>query len=133
MDRENTIVYSLLEVADDSFRQPNTSTPSALPRETTTGERGNERQRFLESIDFDGFSPLSAGTAARKMKTEASRRTMPELPPPGAQSVAKKVPMKPNKFDGTGSLESFLAQFDVCAPDPRTGRAGDTGQVGPWF
>jgi len=23
--------------------------------------------------------------------------------------------MKPNKFDGTGSLESFLAQFEVCA------------------
>src|SRR6218665_2051557 len=22
--------------------------------------------------------------------------------------------MKPGKFDGTGSLESFLAQFDVC-------------------
>src|SRR6218665_851340 len=27
----------------------------------------------------------------------------------------KKIPMKPGKFDGTGSLESFLAQFDVCA------------------
>lgn len=23
--------------------------------------------------------------------------------------------MKPEKFDGTGSLESFLAQFEVCA------------------
>lgn len=27
--------------------------------------------------------------------------------------------MKPNKFDGTGSLESFLTQFDVCARHSR--------------
>src|SRR6218665_3167915 len=82
-----------------------------VPRETTTGERRSEQQRLLERIGFDGPSPLSV----RKMKTEAPRIPMPQLPRPGAQSVPKKLPMKPNKFDGTGSLESFFAQFDMCA------------------
>src|SRR5678815_423597 len=27
----------------------------------------------------------------------------------------RPTPMKPGKFDGTGSLESFLVQFEVCA------------------
>src|SRR5688572_14504637 len=28
---------------------------------------------------------------------------------------SRPMPMKPGKFDGTGSLESFLVQFEVCA------------------
>lgn len=31
----------------------------------------------------------------------------------------RKTQMKPGKFDGNGSLESFFAQFEVCARHSR--------------
>ena len=41
-----------------------------------------------------------------------SRRRTDEA---GAAFLPRKTPMKPGKFDGTSSLESFLTQFEVCA------------------
>src|SRR6218665_2269083 len=114
--RDNTIVYTLLDIADGSFRQPNSSTPSATERrETAMGERRTSQQQFLESIDFDGNSPLTTSTTARKVTTEAPRRVLPKLPSAEVSGDTKRLPMKPNKFDGTRSLGSFLAQFEVCA------------------
>src|SRR6218665_2150057 len=114
--RDNTIVYTLLDIADGSFRHPNSSTPSATERrETAMDERKTSQQQLLESIDFDGPCPLTTRTAAIKMTTEAPRRALPKLPSAEVLGDTKRLPMKPNKFDGTGSLESFLAQFEVCA------------------
>src|SRR6218665_1375870 len=114
--RDNTIVYTLLDIADGSFRQPNSSTPSATGRrETAMDERRTSQQQLLESIDFDGPSPLTTRTAARKVTTEVPRRALQKLPYAEASGDTKRLPMKRKKFDGTGFLESFLAQFDVCA------------------
>src|SRR6218665_3775463 len=114
--RDNTIVYTLLDITDGSFRQPNSSTPSKTERrEAAMDERRTSQQQLLESIDFDGPSPLTTRIAARKLTTEAPRRALPKLPSAEVSGDTKRLPMKPNKFDGTGSLESFLAQFEVCA------------------
>jgi len=74
--------------------------------------------------------------AQRPLKQSAERPKEKSVPQPAEQPVEKpwerpvqpkhlestgvvfeyrKSPMKPGRFDGTGSLESFLAQFDVCA------------------
>src|SRR6218665_910239 len=114
--RDNTIVYTLLDIADGSLRQPNSSTPSATERrETAKDERRTSQQQLLESIDFDGPSPLTPRTAVKRAMTDAPRRALPKLPSAELSGYTKRLPMKPNKFDGTGSLESFLAQFEVCA------------------
>src|SRR6218665_636810 len=114
--RDNTIVYTLLDIADGSFRHPNSSTPSATERrETAMDDRKTSQQQLLESIDFNGPSPLTTRTAARKMTTEAPRRALPKLPSAKVLGDTKRLPMKPNKFDGTGFLQSFRAQFEVCA------------------
>ena len=112
--RDNTIVYTLLDIADDSFRRPSSSTPSDRPG-TTAGDRETSAKRLLESIDFDGPSPLGASIAAKRTATEAPRLVVPKPSSVEANGATKRLPMKPNKFDGTGSLESFLAQFEVCA------------------
>ena len=41
----------------------------------------------------------------------------PERPPsPGRSSLSRSVKwMKPDRFDGKGSVETFLAQSDICA------------------
>src|SRR6218665_2707762 len=112
--RDNTTVYTLLDIADGSFRQPNSSTPSATERrETAIDERRTSQQQLLESIDFDGPSPLTSRTATRKVTIDAPRRALPKLPSAEGSGDTKRLPMKPNKFDGTGSLESSLAQFEV--------------------
>src|SRR6218665_2263222 len=112
--RDNTIVYTLLGIADESFRRPSSSTPSDR-RGTAAGDRETSAKRLPESIDFDGPSPLGASTAARRPATEAPRLVLPKPSSVEASIDTKRLSMKPNKFDGTGSLESFLAQFEVCA------------------
>ena len=109
--RENTIVYTLLDVADASPRRFESSTPRGNPRDDI---RAMERSRLLESIDFDGPSPL-ATMAGKNYKVEQPRNTLPEISTMKTPLTVKGLFMKPNKFDGTTSLESFLTQFEVCA------------------
>jgi len=104
-DDQDTILYPLPDYAGPSY-----STPA---REEET----RRRTGVLEGLDFD-----APGTA-EKIKCEKSRVKFREeaSPPPWLKSKTaepagpKKLSMKPGKFDGTGSLESILAQFDVCA------------------
>src|SRR6218665_1600714 len=112
--RDNTIVYTLLDIADDSFRRPCSSTPSDR-RETAAADRETSVKRLLENIDFDGPSPLGASIAAKRTATEAPRLVAPKPSSVEANGATKRLPMRPSKFDGTGSFESFLAQFEVCA------------------
>jgi len=117
-EHENTRVYTLLDIADESLPTPSSSTPVPAARSMSAADlRAPERSRFLESIDFDGPGSSAISTSERKM-TAVPKVTFYEPPLPERRStlmVNRKLQMKPGKFDGTGSLESFLAQFDVCA------------------
>jgi len=103
-DDQDTILYPLPDYAGPSYSTP------AKEEET------RRRIGVLEGLDFD-----APGTA-EKIKSEKSRVKFREeaSPPPRLKSETaepagpRKLSMKPGKFDGTGSLESFLAQFDVC-------------------
>src|SRR6218665_846714 len=132
--RDGTIVYTLLDVADTSFAQLDSSTPAASrPRRSSDGHK-TASPSLLEEIGFDG--PQSRGVSfvdegeaderpsartnvslpsSREAAPEVQRRSLPKLPSPGTKRDTKRLLMKPGKFDGTGSLKSFLAQFDVCA------------------
>lgn len=118
---DRTTVYTLLDVADSSFQQPDFSTPAPSRILLTPESREPDPSRFLESIDFDGPRSVSFDVR-RKKTTEFPIGELSKLRPQESVHVSvnqvsghKKIPMKPGKFDGTGSLESFLAQFDVCA------------------
>lgn len=74
-----------------------------------------ESSRLMAEIDFDDYkspekksippSSRDASGSDAKVLEEVNRLV----------SERKSIPMKPGKFDGTGSLESFLTQFEVCA------------------
>ena len=132
-DEQSTVDYSLVDVGEPPHRQPSSSTP--FVKRTTT-----ESRFLLEGIDFDDPMPAEMDNAARSAERPVEK---PEQRPvkqsekrpvekPAQQPLRqpeepkrlestdvafgyRKSPMKPGKFDGTGSLESFLAQFDVCA------------------
>lgn len=114
MDDNNTVIYSLVDVGDTGAVQQISSTPgrrattpllyTGLVR-TLEGEPSN----FLESINFDE----AGGSTNRRPKPAATRTDLKvEVLP---INTLKKMQMKPGKFDGAGSFESFLTQFEVCA------------------
>jgi len=97
--------------ADD---RPMTSTPAVGRRTDLLVDFEVESSRFMERIDFDDVPkkdrrslliPERDSTAWETKVLDNVSRLVSE----------RKMTMKPAKFDGTGSLESFLAQFDVCA------------------
>src|SRR6218665_1163455 len=109
---DSPIVYTLLNVTEPSMH----STPAR--RETAgTAEHSREDCTFLQDIGFD--APIAAG------RDSTSRRAVPidnrvKQPPsavddPHTHFDRRRTHMKPGTFDGTGLLESFLAQFEVCA------------------
>src|SRR5688572_9392967 len=135
----------LREEDDDyeiAFRMPSqvrtpaeTSTPAAR---RATMETPQDRSRLLTEIDFDDpVEPMRTSfrektgdpmTEKRKLKsdgrvkTEETEKTgqpmnstMNLLESVGGLLRNRPTQMKPGKFDGTGSLESFLVQFEVCA------------------
>jgi len=101
---------------------PTASTPMEKKTVNVWGDSEVESSRFLEKIDFDALGKVGGGM---KKETTVTRGTSPEPrrseDPPSLSSQTppvqyqKRSYMKPGKFDGTGSLESFLAQFEVCA------------------
>src|SRR6218665_311244 len=103
---DRTTVYTLLDVADSSFQQPSFSTPVQTPA----------LNRTMMTPKHEEPGPESFGIR-EKEKTKVPMGVSFEQRPLGTFGQTfghKKIPMKPGKFDGTGSLESFLAQFDVC-------------------
>lgn len=104
--RRSATKYNLLDIDDGFFagsllkeeplNSPSTLEPPMIDRISTF-----ERMHPLDSpIDE---TPESSG--------KYLRATLPRTDRPSA----KRQFMKPGKFDGTGSLESFLRQFEVCA------------------
>src|SRR5678816_4184140 len=139
----------LREEDDDyeiAFRMPSqvrtpaeTSTPAAR---RATMEMPPDRSRLLTEIDFDdpvepvrtSLREKTGESTTEKMKLKSDGRvkteetektgepmnsTMNLLESVGGLLRNRPTPMKPGKFDGTGSLESFLVQFEVCATHNR--------------
>src|SRR6218665_1067125 len=93
---ENTRVYTLLDIADESLPTPSSSTTVPASRSMSAADlRAPERSRFLESIDFDGPGSSAISTSERKM-TAVPKVTFYE--PPEKRStlmVNRKLQMKP--------------------------------------
>src|SRR5678816_1643013 len=135
----------LREEDDDyeiAFRMPSqvrtpaeTSTP-AMRRATMDMQQ--DRSRLLTEIDFDdpvepvrtSFREKTGDPTTEKMKLRSDGRVKTEETEKTGQPMNsttnllesfdgllrnRPTQMKPGKFDGTGSLESFLVQFEVCA------------------
>lgn len=64
--------------------------------------------QLLESIDLDG--PRSTTLNSLVVKEELPSKPKP-LMNVGIVLGYRKAPLKPEKFDSTGLLESFVAQF----------------------
>ena len=94
-----------------------------------------DRSRLLSEIDFDdpvepvrsSFREKTGDSTTEKMNLRSDVREKTERSDEPGNSTPnllenvsgllrnRPTPMKPGKFDGTGSLESFLVQFEVCA------------------
>ena len=117
MDEEETIPYSLVDVAGSPLGFSKISTPAVKETTEALEQFRRESRQFLESLDFDA-PDRSAKSRPERRHAQVSNQTPTESKILGEVSRLvnqRRTPMKPGKFDGTGSLESFLAQFDVCA------------------
>src|SRR5678815_2918815 len=114
-DEDDTVIYPFPSLAGGPVVS---STPAVGRRSMETQPGGG---RLLESIDFDDPRPREMNNR-RRISDPASREVtddstmIPKLLE-GVGGLLKNRPMqmKPGRFDGTGSLESFLSQFEVCA------------------
>ena len=103
-------------VSRDS-RRPTPSQPSDSDREHGTSEGTSStarRQPVPPGDDSDGNKDAIGPT-----RRDGGRRPSPS-PPPDRGPSATTAPMwskwmKPDKFNGTGSVDTFLAQFDICS------------------
>src|SRR6218665_791270 len=118
-DEESTVIYTLLDVCEPEESRPNTSTPTVRKREA---EAKFERSRLLESIDFDCPQSPSVNFPARRVEPPVESRACVTLETnlpvrkgetpvesrtkekPDTVLGYRRAPMKPGKFDGTGSL-----------------------------
>ena len=140
-DDEDTIAYPMPGL----IRTPaDTSTPAARRTTFATIATPPDENRLLGDFDElllgatarpkteeePAWRPMGA-TAQGKIEDEtvvkpvrSAARERPGDPMTSTPNLMESVsellrnrptPMKPGKFDGTGSLESFLVQFEVCA------------------
>src|SRR5688572_29418097 len=97
------------------------------PEPVRSSFRENREEEMTVKPERTSFRGKTGESAAEKMKLKPSFREKTERPDaPGTSTPnllknvsdllrSRPTPMKPGKFDGTGSLESFLVQFEVCA------------------
>jgi len=118
-DEREDIQYNHLEGPE---MPPVSITPT---REGRSTEARLDRNRQPENIDFngpksrrrneqrhsDGWRSTDEWGATDEWRGMMRPRTLDNR---GDRMRSRPTPMKPGKFDGTGSLESFLAQFEVC-------------------
>src|SRR6218665_3849242 len=118
-DEREHIQYNHLEGPE---MPPVSITPT---REGRSTEARLDRNRQPENIDFngpesrrrneqrhsDGWRSTDEWGATDEWRGIMRPRTLDNR---GDRIRSRPTPMKPGKFDGTGSLESFLAQFEVC-------------------
>jgi hypothetical protein len=104
-------------------------------------------RRLMESLDLDPprFSMECDSVKEEKRIPRETAKDTEVVVDLGRLASRTKTPMKPGKFDGTGSLESFLAQFEVCCRynkwtsadkvdflKVRFGQGSDSTSVGFW-
>ena len=115
-DAKKTEVYDLLDVAETS-RPPTVSTPAVRDQLKWSTDAKPETSRFLGDIDFETPKPFVWNCPGGYKQPTPEDTSGAPWSAEDAFFVRghRRTPMKPGKFDGTGSLESFLAQFEVCA------------------
>lgn len=108
-DEEQKIIYSLLDVG-----RPMLSSQTVRLRLQARRRRSppSIRINLLESIDFNGPRSMTIYPLIVKEKLPIKPKPLKNA---GVVLGYRKAPMKPGKFDGTGSLESFQQKFEVCA------------------
>src|SRR5688572_29974314 len=97
LDEEDTIAYDLLDVDRPTQRRPDRSTP-VISRTRSEAER--ESASAFEQVGVD--EPRSSTMNFRTERVGRSNDWR-SLEIAGAAMASKKLPMKPGKFDGTGS------------------------------
>ena len=106
MADDETRIYTVLDAAEITAA---TSTP-AVRRGSTMDEQ--PEQRLMD----DDFRFESRQRQSREWERPEETTSLPRiLENIGGLLKSRPMQMKPSRFDGTGSLESFLAQFEVCA------------------
>ena len=91
-----------------SFREDREEETTVKPERTSirgkTGPSTTEKRKLKASFREETERPDAQGTSTPNLLENVSDLLR-----------SRPTPMKPGKFDGTGSLESFLVQFEVCA------------------
>ena len=86
--------------------------PASRGRSPTSPSQSASRQPPNPSDDSDDDKD------DRKPERRNNGRRQSPSPPPNRSGSTGSKPwkkwMKPDKFNGTGSVETFLAQFDIC-------------------
>jgi hypothetical protein len=96
---------------------------------STSRERGNRRRRYSKDHRDSPSSPGRShgrrhrrdcehervGHSRRRDRDSASPRSSKDRGRHRSKSAGPRHKMKPGRFDGTQSLETFLAQFATCA------------------
>src|ERR1700733_436230 len=100
---DHSAVYTIL---DELSTQPH-STPTGKEKMSAAKDHQSAFDSFLDDMGMDPPKP--------KPVNVSKNVTISTQTEPRSTSDRRQVAMKPRKFDGTGSLESFLTQFDVCA------------------
>lgn len=115
MDNDRTTVYTLVDVTGEPDDFPMASTPVEPQVRRLEHQSQTQSATLLENIDFDAPRNLNHDCANKKTTAVAMNTDRSMWEDMSHLVNRHKTPMKPGKFDGTGSLESFLAQFEVCA------------------
>src|SRR5678815_4377150 len=96
------------EPVRSSFRENREEEMTVKPERTSfrgkTGESTTEKKKLKPNFREETERPNAQGTSTPNLLENVSDLLR-----------SRPTPMKPGKFDGTGSLESFLVQFEVCA------------------
>lgn len=103
---EQTIIYDLLDLNEGPLPQ---STPEnePLPLDRMSAIEKYSLHNQRRQVDEESILDMPI----EEMKEYPIRKTRDEFP----RNTTKRQFMKPGRFDGTGSLESFLRQFEVCS------------------
>jgi hypothetical protein len=102
---------------------------SSRSESSTSRERGNRRRRYSKDHRDSPSSPGRShgrrhcrdceyervGHSRRRDRDSASPRSSKDRGRHRSKSAGPRHKMKPGRFDGTQSLETFLAQFATCA------------------
>lgn len=98
----SSTAYNILDMDEEELADSLSVADPVIPDRTSVivRPRLSRREQHLDAISQRNDS--SEGEMGLRRKESPSR-------------LRKKHFMKPGRFDGTGSLESFLRQFEVCA------------------